>query len=302
MPWYAFLKRNWLGILGLLVGVAGISLSIMFYTRTLAERDPAFVVGLDRTEIIRADRVSGAPLKVVKGDGTEISGDISSVKMYFWNRGKLPIKPEHVLQPIYITLQDERADILDFQVVGYSRDVVDPQVTRSASTPRRSLAVSFRIMEQNDGLCLQVIYSGDPTANFGMTGRIEGVAQPIGSESIARSRFWSVYLGKVKTFSVVLIILIVAGFVIAAFKLISWPVERKLRARLPHLGDWLLYGRVAVWGIVLLWLVGWMLFIKPVKDSRQEARQSLAESVPPCILKGATAEPMATRRVESDEE
>ena len=275
-----FLKKNLLGLLGLLIGLIGILLSIFFYTKTLTNQEPVFVVDPNRTEIISADRVSKAPLKVVRTEGGEIFGDISSVRVYLWNRGNISIKSENILQPLRLILDDSKGEILDFQVMKTSREVVTPEITRYPEDPKLILSVNFKILEQNDGFCIQIIYVGSPSANFTIKGQIEGVPYLIGSSQIEESRFWLVYLGKVKTFFILFIVAISAILCLYLPDLIAEYLKQKA-SRL------FMVFKISL-GIFLIsffiFLIFWILIIAPVKDSKKEARQSLVESVPSSIV------------------
>jgi len=286
MPSYAFLKKNWLGVLGLLVGLAGVALSIVFYTRTLADREPAFFVDPNRTEIIRGDRIATAPLRVTKSDGTEVKGDITSARIYLWNRGKLPIKPNHILSPITLELADDEAEILDYQVVGCSRDVVGPNIQRAGTDPNRQLQVDFTILEQNDGICIQVIYSGNPTASFLLDGKIEGVHEPIGSQRVEESRFWAVYLGKARSFSLVLLAMLLLVGGIFAFVTTADFLKRHLGdERFSSLNRWFEHTKNAINILLVIGFLIWTVLVEPIRDSKKEAKLSLPESVPRSVLR-----------------
>lgn len=279
-----FLKRNWLGLLGLFVGLIGILLSVIFYTRTLSSRDPVFVVDPNRTEIIKADRIVGAPLKIVRADGSEISGDITSVKVYLWNRGNISIKSEHILEPLKLTLGDPKGEILDFQILKISRKVVTPEVTRYAEDPARVLLVDFKILEQDDGFCLQIIYAGSSSTNFTIDGHIEGVPNHIGVSQLEESRFWVVYFRKLKMFGIFLIILAVGVGGILIFLSISEYLKKKAGKTFQFLKTCIEWSKLIVTIAIWLFMFIWIFILNPLKEAKKEARQSLVESIPSSIV------------------
>ena len=171
-----FLRHNWLGLVGILLGVVGLYGTYYFYHLSNEAREPVFVIDPDRTEIVSAQRIANAPIKVLRRNGTQITGDLYAVRFYFWNAGKRPIMGPEVLDTLQIVLQDPGVEILDYKVLKVSRPVARVHVVRSMSTgPLKTLTVTFSILEQNDGLSGQLIYEGGRTAPLVMAGTIEGV-------------------------------------------------------------------------------------------------------------------------------
>ncbi|SRR6266566_2394450 len=166
------LKQQWLG---LLVGAAGIALSIYFYQQSREERDPVFIVDPNRVEIVSAEHVATAPIKVLRRDNSPIRADVYAVRFFFWNAGRRSIRPENVLEPIRMTLGDTSSEILDFKTLKDSRSVARLQLTRVTTDPR-SLLVAFSILERDDGVAGQVIYQGRRDAPLRVSGTIEGAA------------------------------------------------------------------------------------------------------------------------------
>ena len=279
-----FFKRNWLGLLGLLVGLISLILSFIFYTQTLVYREPVFVVDPNRTEIIRADRISNAPLKVVRLEGDEISGDISSARVYLWNRGTLAVKPEHILLPLRLTLGDPQGEILDFQILKISRGIVAPNIIRYSKDTKRTLSVNFKILEQNDGFCVQIIYVGKPFAEFTIDGQIEGVPYHIGSSQVEGSRFWFVYFDKAKKFGLVLITIFVLFVAIVIFTKIVEYIERATGKAYVFLVAFLVWSKTIGSLAIMAFLIFWVLILNPIRDAKKEAKLSLVESVPSSIV------------------
>ncbi len=165
-------KAQWLGWLGLLVGVTGLGLAWYFYQASREVRDPVFIVYPSRFEIVSAGRIATAPIKVLRSDGTPISADVYAVYFFFWNAGRRSIRPENVLDTLQITLLDSASEILDFKPLITSRPIT--RITLTRGTGRRTLVVHFAILEQGDGLQGQIIYQGQSTAALRLSGTIEG--------------------------------------------------------------------------------------------------------------------------------
>lgn len=152
-------------------------LGIYFYFQSVEKREPILVADPVRTEIVSSERTSEAPIRVLRSDSTEVEGDVTSVRYYFWNNGRKAIKPKHVLEPVQITIENESARIMDFKLIEVSRDVTGIDVSRSENNPDRSLIFSFEILEQDDGASIQIIYEGSPKASFLTSGIVEGAGE-----------------------------------------------------------------------------------------------------------------------------
>jgi hypothetical protein len=125
---------------------------------------------------VSSRKIGEAPIRVLRPDGTEIHGDLTAVRVYFWNAGKRAIKKENVLEPVYIRIDDRNASILDSRIIVASRPVIGASVTRDAQDPKHSLILNWSIMEKDDGVAVQISYEGDPYSPITVSGTIEGPA------------------------------------------------------------------------------------------------------------------------------
>ena len=167
--------KNWFSYIGLAIGIIGIFLAIFFYFKSQKYREPVFLVNPTRTVIIDKENISKAPIKIFRNDGTEIKNDLSLVIFYFWNRGELAIKREHLLSTLKIIVDDLNTNILDFKLLGYSRSVIDIRLSRSNNNPLREINIDFKILEKNDGFTGQILLEGNKEAKIKLKGDIEGV-------------------------------------------------------------------------------------------------------------------------------
>jgi hypothetical protein len=188
-----FLKRNWLGLLGLVVGVAGLVASVYFYEKGVKYRQPIFIVDPVRTQIVNRAQLSSAPIRIIKSNGEEIRSDASSLQFYFWNEGSESIRESNVLEAITFRLDDpndSQVQILDYRLLGESRTVVHPFLRANPNDPTRSLVLSFDILEHRDGVTGQLIYEGSPAANLTVSGTIEGTPKIAATADVQSGRFW----------------------------------------------------------------------------------------------------------------
>jgi hypothetical protein len=166
---------NFLNVLSLLIGLAGLSASIYFYRRATRIRDPIFIVDSSRIQILSSKQVSEVPIKVLKKGDAEVRSDLTGVRFYFWNQGTSPIKRHDILEPIQIRLDDSSAEIIDAKLLKMSRDVTKLKLDTVEDDPIRTLGLTFEILESGDGTTGQIIYEGNPNAVFKISGIIEGV-------------------------------------------------------------------------------------------------------------------------------
>jgi len=204
-----FLVKNWLGIAGIFIGIA---LACYFHRVSIASRKPCFLIDTQRTIIVDSKHFSETPLQVVRSDGSKIKGDITSVRFYFYNNGKKSIRPANILVPLVVSLKDKNGEILDYKILKTSREVVQPMIDRDSTNPKQNLTISFNILEQNDGLTCQLIFTGNPNAGFKISGTIEGVKDIITNPSLIRK----IFLGQ---FGKVMGVLLLATFIFLGFTL-----------------------------------------------------------------------------------
>lgn len=179
--------------------VLGLILAVVFYFKANKERVPVFLGNGQGIVIARSTAVLRPPFKVVRSNGTEIPGDIYATTLFFYNAGKLSIKPENVLSPLKILIEDKAAEILDLRIAKTSRDIVAPKVLRSKTDSLRSFDVDFRILEEEDGFSLNAIYVGDPNSKFRLAGLVEGTKGEISSHKIENIYFWRYFWSNIKS-------------------------------------------------------------------------------------------------------
>lgn len=290
----SFLRRNWLTIIACLLGIG---FSYYFYQLSKSEREPIFLIDPIRAPIIDSKTFPKTALRVVKGENTPIDGDITSIRFYFWNNGKEPIRKEHILSPILVSLSDKRGEILNYKLLSQSRpEVINATVERYDPDLKTSLKISFRILEKNDGFTGQVLYSGDPNANLIIKGVIEGVKEIGTNPSLLKVRFYKHVL-----LNLVLPLLLITIFVITPIWLLVFrkAARESFENVLEAFADKILdrafskvgrippkIGRllVIVIPIVILFIIGLLVMKYEPQLSQEEVNKSLTRVVPSEIM------------------
>lgn len=284
----SFLKANWLGIIGVAIGLAGIAYSVYTTQVNRPFRELTFAVDPGRVEILSSARLADAPIQVLRSDGTRIDRDLVAIRFYFWNSANTAIRREHVLEPITVILTDANARILKQRVVSVSRAVTNFNVHLAPTSPRPALLLDFAILEPGDGAACEILVEGNAAADLDVRGVVEGIkairtARSRKAESLAWGYLSS--LSEVLTAGIVIIllgaILLGLGKAIDLLKnLLKKLIPETARARVSEIGSTI--GA----GVSLLLLISFLVFVlivAPLKKARQEIGRSLVDEVPAAI-------------------
>lgn len=168
------MKKNWISILSLGLGLAGMLLSYYFYTISIKIREPAFVITKNVSLFSSPKGLSSKYFKIVKSsDGTELLKNLYIQEVAIWNNGKESIKKENVLKPITLTFNGE-IEIIDAFISEVKRpDIVKGEI--SFKPGENIVTTSFSILENNDGMKIQVVYASLESSIANVDGVIEGV-------------------------------------------------------------------------------------------------------------------------------
>jgi hypothetical protein len=131
----------------------------------------------DALLVVRSISHCGRNLKdfSVKFQGIPIEGDLSAAEFQIWNQGKQPILKSDILKPILLgTLKYDRI----YQVSTVStRDVIGATtggVGTNSTRHDQGVVLSWNILEQNDGIKVQIIYGGGVNEPLTVDGVIVG--------------------------------------------------------------------------------------------------------------------------------
>lgn len=277
----SFLKRNLLGLAGLLIGVFGIALSVYFYIASQVQREPILLFDPTRTEIVSSKRVSEAPIRVMRPDGTEVKSDLIAVRFYFWNQGRMSIRRENILEPVTLKLITTKAQILDARFLRTSREITRLMVSMDTKKPTRSVLIDFRILDHLDGGTGLLIYEGEPKAEFEVSGVIEGVSQIETNRTISPRRLWGEYMTGV------------VGLLFIALTVVALATVKKIETWLSRLGKKIpvpqvvrTIGSVLLVGVVMVFAAafGYSLVFEPFLKARTHFQENVAQKVPIQIL------------------
>ena len=267
----------WPNLVGLGIAVLGIVLAWYFYAESVAERMPRYLVDPARTAILDPTRLEHSPIRVLRSDaegGGEITQPLTSAMLYFWNEGKLSIKRENVLEPLRIRLAGPggkdrgRSRYIDARIVNQPRAVTGAVLKRDGPERDFRFELAFERLELNDGVAIQILWEGDPKAEFIIEGVIEGPAEIRKAGANLGRNVWK----SVRAY--VFVVLGIAVFVL--FTLLLERGEKNARwSRVSKVASRIL--GIGCVGIVALFLLG--LILMAIDNVRTPDRDAAPESI-----------------------
>ena len=274
-----FIRRHWVAFL-----LCGVSLLVTmhFHKKSVAEREPVFLIGA-RIQIIESDHMGKVPLTILDQNDERLTGNVTAVRLYFWNRGTLAIKRENILIPLQLSLDDPNGRILEARILRESRHIIGAEV-RPITDSTVTLGLDFDILEQNDGFFVQAIYEGDPDAPWLIRGTVEGVKEILGRANLVREQFWKEYGKHVLRFVVVCVV--VYGLYCLLGVCLDWLFAREFKQEpTPSCvkKTMAVVGAAALLIFLIMYGV-WALGLWPVRDATDKASRSLENRVPSSIV------------------
>jgi hypothetical protein len=213
-----FLKNNWMKVIAILeltLTVIALVIAIYALIKPGARRLPTLRLDPARTKIVDSTLFPNSSLKLVGANNTPITGDVTAVDLYFSNAGEQSIKSENILQPITVSLNDPTGQILEYRILKMSRpDIVKLNLLPTPANPARELMLQFNILEQNDYARCQIIYAGNPSATFTVTGVVEGATKIITNDVSLEEPRWTRRIELIAKFLIVAIIIVLLGLVV----------------------------------------------------------------------------------------
>lgn len=161
-------SNPWVGGIGTLTSVAGLLLAVYFFLEAKESRRLGVFINPAKAVIVKAGQTSRLATSY---DGKQVLSDITAAQITIWNYGKLPIKAENVLEPVALVV--EHAQILEVASRRITRELTRFTSKTNERNPEQ-VDLSWGILESGDGVVLQLIYAGPPSAQIRLQGVIEG--------------------------------------------------------------------------------------------------------------------------------
>jgi hypothetical protein len=165
--------------LGHIIGILGILLGCFFYLRSLSDPELVYYVDPAKLTVVRAGQSSKI---IVKIDGDTVERDVTAAQIYIWNKGEDSIRKENLLSPLIIST-GHKNPILDARIKNVSREIIGVEIDQSEINNGK-LGLDWKILEQDDGFAIQLIYYGDENDAIMLSATVEkqGNIKELGKE------------------------------------------------------------------------------------------------------------------------
>ena len=122
-----------------------------------------------RTAIVHG--IGSPAFDIVQGKRV-LKGDVTSVQVALWNRGRQAIRREDILSPIVLHLRDND-EIIDASIRKCSRAVTGASLDKQQLASGK-VSIDWKILEHDDGCVIQLLYAGGIDAELEVLGVIQG--------------------------------------------------------------------------------------------------------------------------------
>lgn len=158
------MEGSWPAVAGLLVGVASIVLTYVFFRLGQQQAIARYVIA-GSTVVRSAERIE------VRYDGAVVP-QVSRTLVTFWNGGNVPIRREDVREQLTISLTE--GQVLEAQVLAATRAEIRPSVSRQGP---QAVALDFSHLDPDDGAVIEVFHTGEDAFAVDVNAVIIGVPE-----------------------------------------------------------------------------------------------------------------------------
>lgn len=267
------MKISWWNIISTTLAVLGIALAIFFHLANQKEREPTFLS--TKGLLIYAShsdlQSSNYKMSQITKDGEKpLLGSVYVQELAFWNKGRLAIEKEDILEPLKFQFP-ENFEVIDAFISESTREkIVQPTINFEG----REVNFSFDILEKDEGFKVQVIFSGEEYKKPEIMGDIKGVDK-IGSKTELTNDNIFYGIAIVLLYAVGFLVLVVAVvlFILLfdlGLKKVAPEKEKSIKKNLEKIGAGVMLG---LFGILILGLA----MIKVIQVAEEEAKNSVPE-------------------------
>jgi hypothetical protein len=168
-PILRFFSHPIVVILSSVANLIAVPMAFYFYYAGIRAPNLTFHFHPVRTTIVKAGGASA--LKVLFA-GSEVQSDITAVQIAFWNAGKEPIPAISVLAPVQVKTE-KSVPILEATLRKTSRPLSQIALDET-QLANGIIGMKWKILEQDDGGIIQLIYAGSVENKLSVSGAIIG--------------------------------------------------------------------------------------------------------------------------------
>lgn len=267
------MKISWWNIVTTTLAILGIALAIFFHLANQKEREPAFLStkGLLIYDSHSDLKSSNYKISQITEDGEKpLVGNVYVQELAFWNKGRLEIENEHILDPLIFQFPDGY-EVIDAFISESTREkIVNPTVKFEG----RNVEFSFDILERNEGFKIQVVFSGEEYKKPEILGDIKGVDKIDSKEELTNDNI---------LYGIAIVILYAVGFLVLGVVVVLLMLlfdlvlrkaipekEKIIKKNLEKIGAGLMVGLLGIF--ILL-----VAMIKVIQVAEEEAKNSVPE-------------------------
>jgi len=137
---------------GSMASILSIIIAIYFYHKSQLFSEFTYLINSQQMVII--NKIDSSNKLKVLYNGKELKENVYAVQIAIWNNGNKSIKNKDILENLFIEIPGKN-QILDAKIIKQTRDVSDIHINQISNT----LSIGFKILEEDDGGIIQLIYS-----------------------------------------------------------------------------------------------------------------------------------------------
>jgi hypothetical protein len=151
-----------------LLGVLSFGATMYFGVQGVRTRELSLYVNPSKTTIVKSGQSSDLHIQY---KGKDVSTDVTALQVELWNAGKESIRPEQILLPIILETTP-KVPILEARIRHISRPLTQVVLDQSHIADG-TVAVSWKILEHDDGAVIQFIIAGPAETSITASGAME---------------------------------------------------------------------------------------------------------------------------------
>jgi hypothetical protein len=172
-----FFSNPWVGIIGSVSSLVGLLLAVIFYFNAIKEPELVYSFHPLKNTLIQSGITSDLS---IFHKGVEIKGEsVIAVTFSIWNQGSESIRAESILEEIKIE-SNPKVKILNASLSKITRELTRFSIINNKEQwDSGVIPLTWGILENGDGVSIQIVYSGDIDSEFTLGGVIETQGSPI---------------------------------------------------------------------------------------------------------------------------
>jgi hypothetical protein len=163
---------GFLGCLGSIASIVALPYTVFPWLGG-PKRDLSYCIAPIRVPIVQSVKTSDV---TVSYRGQPVSGNVTAVQIAIWNAGREPIRGDDLLTPVVLHTPEDVV-MMEVAPLKITRDVIGFKLA-TTKAPSSAATLSWKILEHNDGVVLQVVYAGSVGVPLKLEGTIIGQQSP----------------------------------------------------------------------------------------------------------------------------